>query len=389
MALITQTRWENRRWNAAGIERLDGVPTAVLDCWGVRLRKRWLSAALNGGRSVADGYEFDLSTKARLQWLHRPLDRLGFDWLEGGILKEQIVLDSFAGVPDPAVFDVLVELPVGVSLHYQPALTQEQINRGDVRPPPVVGSYAVFDPFGAKLGHIFRPFAETATGQRRWLDLMLSPHALGVVLRIVLDRTILAALPPAAWPVVIDPTFGHTSIGASNTGYGYNYIQSSGPHSPASNGDVTSISLYLNEQNGGAYSITMGLWAANGSNPGTLLKDSAGGTFDGGPQWYTQNLDSAQAVVSGTNYWIGSNHNSPDSGVAARQYYDDNASFHRMYQAQTYSAGSLISFSSPGDAGTQKCSFYATYTEATSGNKDTWLPRGMARGMRRHMTGGA
>jgi len=24
MALITQTRWENRRWNAAGIERLDG-----------------------------------------------------------------------------------------------------------------------------------------------------------------------------------------------------------------------------------------------------------------------------------------------------------------------------------------------------------------------------
>jgi len=356
MALITQTRWEARRWNAAGIERLDGVPTAVLDCWGVRLRKRWLSAALNAGRSVADGYEFDLSTKARLRWLHRPVDRLGFDWLEGGVLKEQIVLDSLAGVPDPAVFDVLVELPPGVTLHYQPALTQEEIDQGAVRPAPVVGSYAVFDGAGAKLGHIFRPFAETALGQRRWLDLTLSPHALGVVLRIVLDRGVLEALPPAAWPVVIDPTLGYTSIGASTVGVNQDNESAVGSFTSGAAGTMDNVRTY------GSNSVpaTMGVYADSSTYPGALVGDSAGGNTVAG-NWTIQNVSGS--IAASTPYWVAF-----AGGTSPFNMRYDSAALTWKYKGKAYSAGNL-SDPFPAGAGQNsnyKLTLYATYTETAA-----------------------
>lgn len=333
MALITTQRWQSRRWNAAGIERLDGVPTAVLDCWGVRLRKRWLSAALAGGRSVGDGYEFDLSGKARLRWLHRPLDRLGYDWLEGGILKEQIVLDSLAGVPDPAMFDVLIELPPGVQLHYQPALTQEEIGRGAVRPAPVVGSYAVFDGQGAKVGHILRPFAETALGQRRWLDLRLEPHALGIVLRIVLDRAVLVALPPAAWPVTIDPTFGYTSIGGSSGQTGTGYHDTNPYASPATSGTASGISWYFNKHDAGTTEITCGLYTVSSGAPSVRLAVGVKGAIPNSPiGWQTATI--SYAVSAGTNYHY----------TFSRQDNCDcryDAVGTRYYGSWTYSSGSL------------------------------------------------
>src|SRR3990167_591565 len=109
---------------------------------------------------------------------------------------------------------------------YQPPLTQQEIDEGAVRPDDVVGSYAVYhatkggmnDAAGkeykvGKAFHIYRPFAYDNEGNGVWCDLNIT----GANLTITIPQ---AFLDDAVYPVIVDPTFGNTGIGASNFNMG-------------------------------------------------------------------------------------------------------------------------------------------------------------------------
>lgn len=103
---------------------------------------------------------------------------------------------------------------------YQPELTPEEIAQGDTRFENVVGSYAIYHKtkkdhrnggtnYGTgKIAHIYRPKAIDANGNEIWAELAYSNGVLSVTVPQKFFDT-------AAYPVVVDPTFGYTSIGAS------------------------------------------------------------------------------------------------------------------------------------------------------------------------------
>jgi hypothetical protein len=103
---------------------------------------------------------------------------------------------------------------------YQPELTEEEILQGYQRAPNVVGSYAVYhktkvndDYQAGKMFHIYRPIAKDAAGLSYFCDLRIENDLMEIkVPEEFLDK--------AAYPVIIDPTFGYNVIGASTLSMG-------------------------------------------------------------------------------------------------------------------------------------------------------------------------
>ncbi len=116
----------------------------------------------------------------------------------------------------------------GVSFYYQPELTQEEKDKGASRPENVVGSYAVYASENkinyvggkeykcGKVGHIFRPRIIDSKGNWVWGELNIEGETLSVTIpQDFLDK--------AVYPVRVDPTFGYTGSGASDTAVMDNY----------------------------------------------------------------------------------------------------------------------------------------------------------------------
>lgn len=114
----------------------------------------------------------------------------------------------------------------GLNFYYQPALTQEEIDQGAERPENVVGSYAVYhatkggmnraDGMEYKTGkafHIYRAKLIDANGNESWADYNTDLNETGI-LTITANQT---WLNNAVYPVVVDPTFGYTSLGGSTS----------------------------------------------------------------------------------------------------------------------------------------------------------------------------
>lgn len=102
----------------------------------------------------------------------------------------------------------------GVTYHYQPPLTKREIEAGHIMPENVIGSYAVYtDKVGGKykvgkVGHIYRPEIIDASGNKVWGKLHIENKILSVTVpQEFLDK--------AKYPVIVDPTFGYTTAGAS------------------------------------------------------------------------------------------------------------------------------------------------------------------------------
>lgn len=104
---------------------------------------------------------------------------------------------------------------------YQPALTQQEIDNGVVRPDNVVGSYAVYhktkgrinDSAGmeykaGKAFHVYRPHVVDDNNNETWGELSLAAG----VLTVSVDQT---WLDNAVYPVIVDPTFGYTTLGGT------------------------------------------------------------------------------------------------------------------------------------------------------------------------------
>jgi len=135
-----------------------------------------------------------------------------FEW----VLKE---------IPESNVLTTTIQSK-GLDFFYQPALTQEEIDSGSSRPENVIGSYAVYhsEKRDNKVGgmeyktgkafHIYRPEAVDANGVRTWCELNIDNGNLTVTVPQ-------GFLDTAVYPVIVDPTFGYTSLGVSDFGLGF------------------------------------------------------------------------------------------------------------------------------------------------------------------------
>lgn len=114
---------------------------------------------------------------------------------------------------------------------YQPALTEAEIKRGAQRPDNVVGSYAVYhktksgsDYKTGKAFHLYRPHIIDSKGVWSWGEWELDK--VNGVLKLVIPQVYIDS---AEYPIVVDPTFGYSSIGATSVGAAGDYIVSNSP----------------------------------------------------------------------------------------------------------------------------------------------------------------
>ena len=277
------------------------------------------------------------------------------------------------------------------NFYYQPPLTQEYKagdkdglietvtemqcldKNGEViteRPEDVVGSYAVYHKTKSdyivgktnyktgKFCHIYRPKFTDTNGISIWGDLNIKNGIYTITIpQNFLDK--------AKYPIVSNDTFGKTDVGGGTDTWpstSGEWIKAAS--TPSSNGTLTSISAYL-QDDGGSPLFNPAIYTDDGGSPSlpvTLLAgvDSGGTALNvGSGAWVTTNI-SYESIVSGTQYWLGVKTNPGGHKIwfdAVANAMRSKASFPATWPA-TASGGAYQS---------QKASIYATYTPASTG----------------------
>jgi hypothetical protein len=280
-----------------------------------------------------------------------------FEW----VLKEK---------PDTNVLAATIQTK-GLDFFYQPELTAEEIERGYYRPENIIGSYAAFhntksgngnngkDYRSGKAFHIYRPHAIDANGVQVWCELNIDTDS--DLLTVTVPKEFLDT---AAYPVVVDPTLGFTSIGGSNVTTWFGYIGWGSIGTAPSAGTVDSLSVYI-DKNGGVGTYKTALYIVNGTNNGPGVKkygEETGQVLTAGANWNTNTNFAAQTLANGTEYWIGFK-----TDVNFSKFHYDTGGKGLYEGGPTYAAA----WPSPSTFTTTqvfKWSFYVTYTATGSVN---------------------
>lgn len=196
-----------------------------------------------------------------------------------------------------------------VVAHYQPPLTQREIEEGVVRPDNIEGSYAFYhatkggmvDSRGkdykcGKFGHKPRPRIVDDNGDWCWAELSID---LATGLQIITIP--LEFYEYAKYPIRHDAgadTFGWTDIGGSPLYVG-NYIRGSWATGPASGNNAQSMTAYL-EQYG---DTTTGKLALYKKSDGARLEGSSERADITSADWYTFTGFSSD-LGDGVDYWL-------------------------------------------------------------------------------------
>lgn len=270
---------------------------------------------------------------------------------------------ELASRPDSNVLEYSIETK-GLNFYYQSELTSEEIKRGYSRPENVVGSYAVYHESKknnyknaeyqtGKAFHIYRPWAEDTKGVRVWCDLHIDETKGLMTVTIPQDF-----VDTAQYPVLVDPTFGYTSIGATTVNIPFNSVQLNFAYT-ASAGDVIE-SFHFYGRNSGGGNIEM---AAYEYNSGTNLAGARLGSvtpvpLTGGiPAWN----DSATVSISmsaGNSYAVAFGYDYPAINPSTR-FDSSTGDNHSQDTTSTFLPTSWIHASySPG-----LYSMYVTYSE--------------------------
>jgi hypothetical protein len=309
-------------------------------------------------------------------------------------IEFDIVLDS---EPLSNVFSFDLEYE-GLEFFYQPPLTEEIKEKGWIvnethafdlngtlrvyRPVDVVGSYAVYglkssNEYGSgKFGHIYRPKIYDVKGAEVYGELLIEEGRLS----ITVPQTFLNK---AVYPVIVDPTFGYTSIGASqdNNPWGNNKVGWRFKNR-VGDGNITHISVYGRAvtTNG---SMRAGIYLANEIYPNipTVLKGSSGEILvNTSLQWYVFPISAV--VWNNTEYYL-TIHRKP--GFANfRNYYDAGVYNQAIQDADTYADGLSDPFDALGEFDwnfTRKGSIFANVTASTPSETEVLDPSWMIPGV--------
>jgi len=274
---------------------------------------------------------------------------------EGGF-EFEITLDA---KPKSDILNFTIETKL-FSFHYQPELTEEEIEDGSERPENIVGSYAVYHTSKrdnkyktGKAFHIYRPWVEDDKGERVWCDLDINEG--NKLLTITMPQKFLDT---AVYPIVVDPTFGHTGIGATQyafSGNGYDggkyTLSALGAGETA---DVSSVTGYVYTTS--STSNIKGCLHNDNSPTYSLIAVAGPEAVDTTQTWITSSFSPEENITNG-NYCLGM----VTEGWSTQCRYDSVA-------GQTGLRDFSNSYADPQPLtdvfilGGRKMSFYATYT---------------------------
>jgi len=251
------------------------------------------------------------------------LERADLDTIVFGAADPEIDLDDayeFEIELSKAPQDGIVEMDIeteNLKFLYQDALNIEMASTtctptlcGEVsRPENVVGSYAVYHETkegdltklggenykAGKVFHIYRPKLIDANGDWIWGELYVDT-ALGI-LRITGDTSWYSK---AAYPVIVDPTFGFTSIGGSSYTTNTDYVIG-GIFTAPEDGIIESISFY---NLSGTYDdgpVRVGVYVGPDQY---LISGNSGNVSLSAGAWVSDDLESEVKIESGEEYTL-------------------------------------------------------------------------------------
>src|SRR3990167_9325905 len=275
--------------------------------------------------------------------------------MEDGGLEMEVLLKE---KPVTNKFDFVIDGAENLAFFYQPALTQAEIDEGATRPENVVGSYAVYHKTKSnhrtgstnyatgKAFHIYRPKAIDANGVETWGELSyLNGNLTVTVPQQFLDD--------AVYPVMIDPTFGYTTIGGTSATSGQ--IGATKFTSPSDLGTITAINMYGSntvEKNHGS-----AVYSDSSGSPNSKLAEDLGNSIINILAWNTETHNIS--LSANTVYWLAEAHDS-GSGTSRTYYYDTGDTNQRAFRSISWETW-------PNPMGTvtfqaRVQSIYATYT---------------------------
>lgn len=280
--------------------------------------------------------------------------------MDGGGYELEIEL---AKKPTSNIFEFEIKGAGELDFFYQAELTQKEKDDGAERPDNVIGSYAVYhktkkDYSKGKLNyktgkayHIYRPKAIDADNNEVWGELDYKNG----VLSVTVPQTFLDT---AVYPVKVDPTFGYTTAGGSNSS-NLNLITGSEFTIPEA-GTADSLSWY-----GRIYHIvssgTKAKMAIYKHSDLSFIEATAERSNDPllGYGWKTWDLLSNPSLISSTDYvlvvWHGG------VSVSFQVQYDSGSTDQGHRDSQTYNGwpDPLVPTHN-----NNKYSIYCTYTAA-------------------------
>ena len=267
---------------------------------------------------------------------------------------------EMAGPPTDNIIRYTIQSK-GLDFFYQGPLTQDEIAQGTQRPDNIIGSYAVYHQTRAhnvlgknnyatgKAFHIYRPYIEDSNGVRVWCDLNIDLQAGEMTVTIPVDF-----LETAAYPVIVDPTFGYTPIGGTSVAGTADTLRCPtfqiGGESASVTGLVESIQFYGSGSSTnfkGVMTDASETILTDGVSPATAIAASA--------QWNISTYTTKPSVTSGTSYepWV-----VWDS--SSTYYYDITTGYGGFDSTNSYTTPTA-----PTDAITSgfRYSIYATYSD--------------------------
>lgn len=228
-----------------------------------------------------------------------------------------------------------ISIPIktkNIAFLYQPPLNEETQPKGytcnatsctdesgeivKTRPEEIVGSYSLMaknlknNQYGTgQIAVIYRPFVEDAKGERVWADLYINDSVMTITIpQDFLDK--------AVYPVIIDPTFGYTTLFGSENGY---YTTGDaligGAFTLSEDGDVISIELGGRADTNIAY-IKGVIFDDDGAGgeAGTILGTSTEKALNSDVNQFWNCTFATPVSLSAGNYWLGFFISRVDSG---------------------------------------------------------------------------
>jgi len=273
----------------------------------------------------------------------------------------------------PATNEIVFDFEAqGLRFSYQPPLTQQEIDAGNVSPDNVVGSYAVYhiakknNQYGTgKAFHLYRPQAEDAYGKKVWCGLSIDRYIDPTSMVITVPQTF---LDEATYPVTIDPDLGDTGIGGLSCDIASSFVsirRGTAWTMPAPGGTVNYIRAYIAGDDLADCKTVIN------------QKDSGGGGTHGQIAGPVENLEcgfawhweeftfSGEILVQGIDYIPSILANDGDLSAIDKYYlkYDVNGGVASYYEGNTYAAPESPWVVNP-EGTTLDYSIYANYTEA-------------------------
>lgn len=233
----------------------------------------------------------------------------------------------------------LVEKPVSNIVEY--SLQHKNVNffrqpmevgPDSFMPENVKGSYAVyadrkFQGIGqreyrvGKVMHIYRPWAEDSAGNRVWCDLLIDPVLNKMTIEIPQEF-----LDSAQYPVFLDPTFGYTSIGATELSMSLCSADNVAARHYTAEADKE-IKRYhtYGRVISGTGSVELGVYdmALTNDPSGATLLDKKTLTITNNTLQWLQSADVNVGLTQGNNYCIAQGGGELGSGIV-RLVYDNN-----------------------------------------------------------------